>query len=64
MTSSREKNLLNILTETEGWVPGTVLSRRLGVTTRTVRNYVNNLIKSGNNIFIFQKWLLVTKYLN
>lgn len=50
MTSSREKNLLNILTETEGWVPGIVLSRRLGVTTRTVRNYVNNLIKSGNNI--------------
>lgn len=46
----KEKELLKMLKDANDWVPAVVLSRRLGVTKRSVRNYVKSLIIEGKKI--------------
>lgn len=61
---TKEKQLLDILSESEGWIPGIVLSKRLGVTERTIRNYVKNLNVYSNKIQSSKKGYLLVKNLD
>lgn len=61
---AKEKQLLDILSESKDWMPGNILSKRLGVTERTIRNYVKNLNVYENKIQSSQKGYLLVENLN